>query len=120
MEDSIPIAAILGDTYRVPLSPLSGTSPPWPIGVDECFALLTGQSVPILGVVVLDASMPIVMFLTTSDPTRPDRNSGISRARCRASHHGSNDPLPHSATPLPSQPLGTPAVLSGATRGRQI
>jgi hypothetical protein len=33
--DSIPIAAILGGTYRVPLSPLSGTSPQWQIGVDE-------------------------------------------------------------------------------------
>jgi len=39
--DSIPIAAILRDTYRVPLSPLSGTSPPWQISVNECFALIS-------------------------------------------------------------------------------
>jgi hypothetical protein len=37
--DSIPIAAILGDTYHVPLSPLSGTNPSWQIGVDERFGL---------------------------------------------------------------------------------
>src|ERR1700688_1982072 len=38
--DSIPIAAILGDTYRIPSSPLSGASPPRQIGVDECFGRL--------------------------------------------------------------------------------
>jgi hypothetical protein len=62
--------------------------------------------------------MPIVRFFTTSDPTRPDRNSGISLTRRRAAYQGFNNPLPHSSTLLPSQAAGTPAVLSGTTHGK--
>jgi hypothetical protein len=43
MEGQLPIAAILRDTYRVPLSPLSATSPPWQICVDECFGLFSSS-----------------------------------------------------------------------------
>jgi hypothetical protein len=40
-------AAILGDTYRVPLSPLTGTRPPWQIGVAECFGLESATEIRI-------------------------------------------------------------------------
>ena len=64
--------------------------------------------------------MPIVMFLTNSDLMRPDQDSYFSSARCRASYHGFNYPVPHSSTLLPSYPAGTPALLSGTADGRQI
>jgi len=52
--------------------------------LDECFGLLTGQLVPISGLVVRGTFLPIVMFLTTSDLMRPDQNSDFSWARSRA------------------------------------
>ena len=63
--------------------------------------------------------MPIVMFLTNSDLMRPDQNSDFSWARCRASYHGFNYPVPNSSTLLPSFPAGTPALVSGTTDERQ-
>jgi hypothetical protein len=39
--------------------------------------------------------MPIVMFLTTSDIMRPDQDSCLSLARCRAVYHGFNYPVSH-------------------------
>jgi hypothetical protein len=64
--------------------------------------------------------MPIVMFLTNSDLMHPDQNSYFSWARCRASYHGFNYPVPHSSILLPSYPAGTAALLRGTTDGRQI
>jgi hypothetical protein len=37
--------------------------------------------------------MMVVMFITTSDPSRPERNSFISWDVAERPHHGSNDPL---------------------------
>jgi hypothetical protein len=57
--------------------------------------------------------MPIVMFLTTSDLMRPDRNSNFSWARGGAAYHGFEYPVPHSSTLLPSYPAGTPRRSAG-------
>ncbi len=49
---------------------------------------------PFSDVVVRGVSIPIVMFLTTSDIMRPDQDSCFSLARCRAAYHAFNDPVP--------------------------
>ena len=53
--------------------------------------------------------MPIVMFLTTSDIMRPDQNSCISLARCRAACHGFDYPAPM-RSPVAFLPCTNPRV----------
>jgi len=56
--------------------------------------------------------MSIVVLLTTSDIMRPDQNSCISLARCRAAYHGFSYPEPHAYLLSPSYTARTPALVT--------